>query len=473
MKATLKFATYLNAALFCCLSPLTADVVREKKGIETLKDTSRGFSVAAKKAMPAVVSIKAVGDTSARGDRPQFEDMFENPQDYLMRRFFGFPVPDGMRDRALPPRFGSGFIISSNGYILTNNHVLRDASEIIVSLPDESEKKAQVVGRDVDTDLAVIKIDAVDLPFLKLGDSESIEIGDWVIAIGSPNMLKSTLTVGVVSAKGRNNLHLNLIEDYIQTDAAINPGNSGGPLLNIEGEVIGVNVAIASSTGSHIGLGFAIPSKIAQQVSEQLIKNGAVQRVLLGILVQPVDEGIAQNCGLDKPEGFIIASISKDSAAEKGNLKLGDIILTIDGQPIKSPQSLRSAISLKTPGSTAQIQVLRERKRLTLPVILQNDISKISASLASKSFGFEFENCPSSSSKDGHSGVKITSVETGSPAYRAKIQSGSILLAVNSKKVHSIDDCKPLLEDAVKQGRVLLLIQEKAIVRYVALKARS
>lgn len=473
MKALIYWAIYIHAILLCGLAPLQAEMAPEQKGVEALKDTSRGFSVAAKKAMPAVVSIKATTDSSSKNDRAQSDEMGENPYDDLVRRFFGIPPSAGLRDRLPAPRFGSGFIISADGYILTNNHVLRDADEIIVSLPDESEKRAKLIGRDVDTDLAVIKIEGTDLPFLSLGDSESIEIGDWVIAIGNPNMLKSTLTVGVVSAKGRNNLHLNLIEGYIQTDAAINPGNSGGPLLNIDGEVIGVNTAIASNTGSYVGLGFAIPSKIARQVADQLIKNGAVQRVLLGIHVQAVDEGIARTYGLDKPEGFIILDVLKDSAAEKGGLKWGDIILSIDGQPVKNAQSLRSSISLKSPGSIVKIEVFRACKSQTLPVTLQTDALKISTSIASKAFGFEFEDFSLAMAKNGQQGVKITQVEAGSPAFNAKIQQGASLLAINTTRVQSTTDCTPLLEEAVRQGRVLLLVQEGSIARFVELKARN
>lgn len=460
-------------AISCALTPLLAATTQEQKGLETLKDTSRGFSVAAKKAMPAVVSIKATsGSSSQRGSSP-LDDSMESPYDDLIRRFFGLPPSMGMRERQFAPSFGSGFIISSDGYILTNNHVLRNADEISVTLHDESEKRAKLIGRDIDTDLAVIKIEGKDLPFLDLGNSDSIDIGDWVIAIGSPSMLNSTLTVGVVSAKGRNNLHLNLIEGYIQTDAAINPGNSGGPLLNIDGQVIGINTAIASNTGSYVGIGFAIPSNIANQVSEQLIQNGAVRRVVLGISVKNVDSDIAKTYGADKPDGVIIINVNPESAADKGGLKWGDIISSLDGQSIKNHLMLRSLLTLKKPGTVVQVEVIRDRKKITLPITLEADALKISTSLASKAFGFEFEDSNVKSAEGEKSGVVISAVEVGSPAWTANIRKGSTLLAINTTKVQSATDCKPLLEKAVKENYVLLLIQEGSTVRFVPIKARS
>lgn len=462
----------LFAAALCAITPLIGETVEEKRGKETLKDTSRGFSFAAKTAMPAVVSIKSSPESSGKIDRLRDEEALDNPCEELLRRFFGVPQPFMMpREQRRGPTFGSGFLISSDGYILTNDHVIRDADEITVTLPDESQQKAKLVGRDVDTDLAVVKIEGENLPYLRLGNSDNLEIGDWVIAIGNPEMFNSTLTVGVASAKGRHNLHLNLIEGYIQTDAAINPGNSGGPLLNIDGEVIGVNMAIASKTGYSIGIGFAIPSNIAGQVSEQIIQTGSVRRVLLGVHIQPVSQGLAESFGLKRPEGFLINNIVPDSPASKAELKQGDIILSIDGQPMKSFQALRSFLSLKKPGTVVKVAVYRDGNKVTIPTTLEVDSLKVSASLAFQAFGIEFEDVKTS--KGSGEGVVIKSVEAGSPAHAARVKPGSILLAIDRTDVSSVADCKPLLEQALRQNRVLLMVREGAFTRYISLKSRG
>lgn len=471
--STRKHLALLLASTLVATAPLAGEAaIKEQKGVETLKETSRGFSFAAKKAMPAVVSIKSTPNSSAKSNRLYQDDTFDNPYDELMRRFFGMPHGGLQRERPPMPSFGSGFLISADGYILTNNHVVLDASEILVSLSDETEHKAKLVGRDVDTDLAVVKIEGKDLPWLKLGNSESLEIGEWVIAIGHPQMFKSTLTVGVVSAKGRSSLHLNIIEGYIQTDAAINPGNSGGPLLNVDGEVVGVNTAIASNTGYHIGLGFAIPSNITKQVSEQLIQSGSVRRVVLGIQAQEMTKDLAEFKGLKTAEGFAIVQILKDSPADKGGLQLGDVILSIDNQPLKDFQALRSFLSLKKPGASVQVQVFRNGTKTSIPVTLEVDTLKVSSSMASKAFGIELENAKPQEGLESE-GVRIKSVEANSPAFAAKVRPGADLLAINNAKVHSVAECKPLLEQALAKGKALLLLREGPITRFVVLDARS
>jgi len=265
---------------------------------------------------------------------------------------------------------GSGFIISKDGYILINNHVVGDADLIKVKLSDGREFKAKVIGTDPQSDVAVIKIDATNLPVLRLGDSDKLEVGEWVIAIGNPFGLSQTVTVGVVSAKGRSRIGINDYEDFIQTDAAINPGNSGGPLVNIHGEAVGMNTAIFSRSGGYMGIGFAIPINMAKAIKDQLLKKGKVTRGWLGVVIQDIDEELAKSFGLEKTEGVLIAEVSEGSPAEKAGLKQGDIILRLNGKKVDDLGELRNKIALTAPGTKVKLEVLRENKRRTIQVTI-------------------------------------------------------------------------------------------------------
>lgn len=288
------------------------------------------FVVLAKKLKPIVVNISSTQVSEAAGPQ-EFGNPFgeDDPFNDFWRRFFGGPVPRGpQRQRSL----GSGFIIDADGSILTNNHVVENAQKIVVKLADDQEYEAKVIGRDQKTDIAIIRINAkTSLPAAALGDSDRLEVGEWVVAIGNPFGLDSTVTSGIVSAKGRH-IGQGPYDNFIQTDASINPGNSGGPLINLKGEVIGINTAIFSRSGTNIGIGFAIPINLVKELLPQLRGKGRVTRGYLGVLIQKVTPDIAESLGMDKGYGALVANVSKDGPAERAGVKVGDVIVEFDGK---------------------------------------------------------------------------------------------------------------------------------------------
>ncbi len=294
---------------------------------------SRAFAAVVKKAAPAVVFIE-VEKTVVRKEPHPFPFgpfPFDFFGDDFMRRFFP-QIPRKFKQRGA----GSGFIVSPEGLIFTNNHVVEGADKVIVKLADGRTFKGKVVGRDPQSDVAVLKIKGHNLPTVPLGDSDKIQVGEWVIAIGNPFGLSHTVTVGVVSAKGRSGLGITDFEDFIQTDAAINPGNSGGPLLNIRGEVIGMNTAIFSRSGGYMGIGFAIPINIVKLVAEQLVEKGKVVRGWLGVVIQDLTPALAQEFGLERTEGALVAEVLKGSPADRAGLRPGDVIVGYEGKPVKN-----------------------------------------------------------------------------------------------------------------------------------------
>lgn len=445
-----------------------------------LKMLSKGFSTVAKEASPAVVFIK-VEINPTESDDYGFPQQPGNPAfpfgDELFQRFFG---PYGRPQQPQPQiGQGSGFIVSSDGYIITNSHVVNGADKIEVTLHDGEVQKATLVGADPHTDLAVIKIekmDGKDYPFLQLGDSETLDVGEWVIAIGSPFQLQASLTVGVVSAKGRQGLNITDLEDFIQTDAAINPGNSGGPLLNLEGKVIGINTAIVSRTGGYMGIGFAIPSNMAKNVMEQLIQKGSVTRGFLGINLQPVDKEIAAAFNLPKVEGVLIAGIEKGSPAEKAGLQQGDIILEYNNKTIKSLQSFRYDISMINPGQQVQLKVHRKGKIVTIPVTLGSAADKGTPPvIISQKLGIEVEDLtPDVARQLGYppeeTGVVITKVKPGSPAAMAGLRPGFLIQAVNHKKILNIKDYDDTLSETAQNKRILLLARHGKVTRFYSIR---
>lgn len=334
------------------------------------------FRSVAKQGIPAVVSIR-VNSKEGTGTAGPFlhDDRYEAFGDPFWDRFFETPFPKNKTLQAKQPQLmgqASGFIISPDGYILTNSHVIIDASEIIVTLLNGNEYSAKVIGQDPSTDVALIKIEQEDLPYLKLGDSNRLEVGEWVIAIGTPLGLQASLTAGVVSAIGRNNLELARIEDFIQTDAAVNQGNSGGPLLDLTGNVIGMNTAIVTNKGGggYMGIGFAIPSNIVKNILEQLKTKGSVTRGYLGLELQKIDGELAAALGLSKPEGSLVSEVVKGSPADKAGVKQGDVIITYNDISVKDNSDLRNTIALATPGQQANIGLLRDGKPLSIDVLI-------------------------------------------------------------------------------------------------------
>ena len=345
----------------------TALTAEEKQAIAQIRAYNTAFKAIAREVTPSVVTINVIlktEDAPPERNFPFFPFEFDEMPNQRRPRM---PIPDRQTT-------GSGIVITTNGYILTNHHVAGEADKLTVTFSDNREYDAELVGSDPRTDIAVIKIDATGLKPAAIGKSDAVEIGEWVLAIGAPLNLQSTVTAGIVSAVGRNigilqRDDLN-IEDFIQTDAAINPGNSGGALVNLNGEVIGVNTAIATSNRSFIGYGFAVPIDLAKKVMDDIVEHGKVNRGYIGISLSTVDAGTAEAFGLDRPKGVIINDIVPNTPAAKTNLKEGDIILSVDGQPVNRANHLQSLVARKYPGDTVTLAVRRNTKNLTVRITL-------------------------------------------------------------------------------------------------------
>jgi serine protease Do len=427
---------------------------------------SKAFIEVAEKVTPAIVQISVVAER-------------ENPH----KDFFFFPFDNQMPKEQQGS--GSGIIISDDGYILTNNHVVENATKVSVGLADKRTFSAKVVGTDPLTDLAVVKIDAENLTTAFLGDSENLKVGQWVMAIGNPLSLSSTVTAGIVSAIGRGQLGLIRdsygVEDFIQTDAVINPGNSGGALVDLSGAVVGVNSAIATrGTGTYIGYGFAIPINLAKTVAKELIANGKVNRGYIGVNIGEVDDALAKSVGLDKPRGIIIQGIVDGGAASETDLKSGDIILSIDGREVNQPNELQGYVASKTAGTTVNLKIFRDGKEIdrkitlkardedskTQPVKMKDEDNSKSES---KSNTISFENIGmtvknlSEKEKENfniNSGIIITKVENFSKAADQRLGSGLVIVEADKKKVSDVSSFEKIV-DSKKGKAVLLKVQDK------------
>jgi serine protease Do len=442
------------------------------------KTVLQDFTGVAKVAIPAVVSIqvKSYSKESPFVEQRNYQDFFG---DELWQHFFGIPRGRSYTQPEAQMAQASGFIVSEDGYVLTNSHVVKDATEIEVTLNDGREYKAKLIGQDPNTDIALIKIDAKGLPFLILAESDEIEVGQWVAAIGNPMGLQATLTAGIVSAKGRNNLDIVRIEDFIQTDAAINRGNSGGPLLNMDGQVIGINTAIVANegTGGNMGIGFAVPSNIARHVMDELMRTGKISRGFLGVTLQKIDQDLAAALGLEKTEGALVAEIMKDSPADKAGLKQGDVILKYNGQFVTNVATLRNAVSLMTPGSKLKLSIVRNRQ----PQEITLDIGSFPSSAVrgetkdeETKLGFSIDNITPDIARQlgvtDDKGVVITKVAPNSPAAWAGLKAGTIILAINQQKVLSVDEFYSILKETPPGRPLLLLVKQGNLVRFVSIK---
>lgn len=469
------FSILLSSALLTAsLSAAQPATSSDKEICCSPEVVSKAFTSVAKRAIPAVVFIKVQGG----GDEESGADNYQNPYDFFnddfFNRFFGITPKRPPKQAQLSQ--GSGFFVSPDGYIMTNAHVVKGADKMTVVLNDGREMDAILVGLDTHTDIAIIKLEGKDFPYLKLGSSEEMEIGEWVVAIGSPFQLEASLTVGVISAKGRQNLRITDLEDFIQTDAAINPGNSGGPLLNLKSEVIGINTAIVSRTGGYMGIGFAIPSDMAQSIMNQIIKNGSVTRGFMGVSLQPVDKDLAAAFNLEKAEGALISEVVKDSPADKAGLKQGDIILECNDNPVKSMGSLRTEISLMDPGAKVKLKINRNGKLMTLIVTLgtQSD-SQSGSSVIMQKLGLDVENLTPELAKQlglthGEEGVVVNKIKPGSPAALVGMRPGFLILAVNHRKVTNVDDFSAALQDSSGKNRMLILAKQGNLTRFYSLK---
>jgi len=452
----------------------------ENSDIANLRSTGKAFASVAKKASPAVVFIQVEKKvTSSHQQNPSAEEFF--------KRFFGPSFPQGRRDsrpKSSPKDDhkvigqGSGFIISEDGYILTNNHVVGDADEITVKLVDGRKFIAKIIGTDPHSDIAVIKIDAEDLPSMKLGDSDALEVGEWVVAIGNPFGLSHTITAGIVSAKGRNSIGLADYENFIQTDAAINPGNSGGPLVDLDGEAVGINTAIFSKSGGYMGIGFAIPINMVKQVKDQLINDGSVTRGFIGIAIQELTPELAKSLDVENEHGILISDVTKGSPADKAGLKQGDVIVAFAGKKVKNIGAFRNLVSLKSPDSSEKIKVIRNGKRITLKVKIGNLTDKESTAEESanqelEEIGISVQSLTPKLAEElnyqNQEGVVITRVEGGSIAARARLRAGMLIQEVNRMPIESVQQVKSALKLSERTGRVLLVVREGQYSHYVVL----
>ncbi len=473
------FKTYVILTLVTAFFVMPVQAMAQKpEELSALKSMSSAFTKISEKASPAVVGI--VAEKTVTQQYPQFDPFDDDIFDYFFRR----QQPRGrQRQRQRRSRSqGSGVIISSDGYILTNNHVVEGSDTVTVKLLDgrefkETEGQAKVVGTDPSSEVAVIKIEAEDLPYLEMGNSDKLKVGEWVLAIGNPFGLSHTVTAGIVSAKGRS-IGLTKYEDFIQTDAAINPGNSGGPLLDINGNIVGINTAIISQTGGNLGIGLAIPINMAKSVYEQLVDKGFVVRGFLGVRLQELTPELAKSFGMEDSKGALVAEVVEDSAAEEAGIKRGDVIIELNGEEVEDRDELINKIGMFEPGKEVEITILRDKEEITKAVELgqrgaEGQVSRETSDILKK-FGMQItELTPELADEYGYKekeGVLVESVKYNSVAAFAGIKPGTLILEIDREKVTSIEEFNEQMKKAIEDGGVLLLIQQGDYSRYVYLE---
>lgn len=437
------------------------------------------FVQVAKTVKPSVVQITTEKIVTYRYWDPfgDLEEFFRSPFEEF------FDIPKRRREpktyKKKQEGLGSGFIVDEDGYILTNNHVIEGVDKILVKLlGDERKYEAKVIGTDPKTDLALIKINAGrPLPPVKLGDSDKIEVGEWVIAIGNPYGLEETVTVGVISAKGRSGFGITQYEDFIQTDAAINPGNSGGPLVNIRGEVIGINTFIIAPYAAQ-GIGFAIPINLAKRVFSQLKEKGRVVRGYLGVWLQPLDEDLAKSFDLPEIKGALVSQVIKDSPAEKAGIKEGDVIIEYDGSKVEDVKDLQMKVANTPVGKRVPVVVWRDKKRVTLYVNIGEMPEKEVAKSEEKSWRGMTVSSITEEIKEQYDiedteGVVVVGVEEGSPAADAGIRIGSVIKIIGSNKISNIFDYKKVIASIPKSSDVRVLVKYGEYSRWVVIKGEK
>jgi serine protease Do len=459
----------------------------------------QSFADLAARLQPAVVNISTTQRVQVRAANPfagtPFADLFGGGE-------AGRPVTRQAQS------LGSGFIISADGYIVTNNHVVAPGREgavvesITVTLPDRREFKARLIGRDLASDLAVLKIDATNMPFVKFGDSTRTRVGDWVMAIGNPFGLGGTVTAGIVSALHRNTGQGGAYDRYIQTDASINQGNSGGPMFDLNGNVVGINTAIFSPSGGNVGIGFAIPAEQAKPVIDQLMKGGRVKRGYLGVQIQPIDETIAESLGLEKNRGELIAGVEPGQAAERAGIRQGDVVVSVGGEPVTPDQTLSYLVSNSAIGAKVPIELLRDGRRMTVTVTVgerppeeqlaqrfggedgqfgneENDEDTQAAAQAAIGLAVQ-PLTPAIARQVGAPantrGLVIGGIDPSSDAATKGLQRGDIIIAINRRPAASLDDVRTAVAEAkaAERGSVLLLVQRGANPpRYIGVRIKK
>ena len=440
-------ATRYGAALTAaCISGLALAQANAPRQLPTLAPMIETVA-------PAVVNIAVT--TSIRSEA-------QTPQDELLRRFFDFEGPPG-GDREVEGA-GSGVIVDAvNGYVLTNHHVIANAAHITVTLLENRSLSARVVGSDEASDLAVLQVEAAHLTSIPLGDSSSLHVGDYVVAIGNPFGFTNSVTSGIVSALGRSGLNNGSFEDFIQTDASINPGNSGGALVNLNGELVGINSAIISRTGGNVGIGFSIPVNMVRAIMQQLIATGTVRRGLLGVKIQDVTPEIAATYELPTNSGALVYEVNPDSAAEKAGIRIEDVIISINGARLRDSGSLRNAVGLLTPGEKVAVGLLRDGREQTLTAVLGEVApTRVTAARREEEDDADldgiFEGAEIIENSGPNGGLLVARVDPNSPAGQRGLQQGDVITTVNRVPIRTMADAVPIMEKA----RAILLVVQRA-----------
>ncbi|MCP4612326.1 MAG: DegQ family serine endoprotease [Planctomycetes bacterium] len=466
------------------ISPLSA-FAQDPESIATLRQMGNAFSSIAEKTSPAVVALRAerivTQDRQSMRQWP-FGEPYSDPFEFFFRpRQRQQPEQRAPRQPRRETRTaqGSGFLISPDGYILTNNHMVEDAEKIEVELTDGRKFTAKIIGTDPDSDVAVVKVEGENLPYLELADSDALEVGEWVLAIGNPLGLSHTVTAGIVSAKGRSGFGLANFENFIQTDAAINFGNSGGPLINLDAKVVGINTAIVGA-GGNIGIGFAIPIKMAKNIYDQLVENGTVSRGYIGIQFDELTPELATGLGLEEDtKGISVVEVMEGSPAEKAGLKRYDVIIEFEGEPVGKRNEFRNRVAMLNPGSKVQMVIVRNRRRkkITLNLATRPSTAELTGALPQKTqkeLGFSVENLTdevaAQSGYKGLSGVIVTSVDDDSQAAEKGIAPGALIMEVNQQKVRNTEEFNEAIKDAKKEGAALLFVKRGRYTFFVPLK---
>ena len=465
------------------INPLPAKNQISSKSTDVLSQLSEAQSEVAAVATPSIVNISTTRVIKSREETP-----FEFFDDPFFRRFFGdqFPHPNVPKERK-EQSLGSGVIVSEDGYIVTNNHVIEKSQEIKVLLSNKRDYKAKLIGADPKTDIAVIKIEAHGLPALSWGDSNKLKVGEIVFAIGNPFGLNQTVTMGGISAVGRANVGIADYEDFIQTDAAINPGNSGGALVNARGELIGINTAILSRTGGYQGIGFAVPSSMAQQVMDSLIKHKKVVRGWLGVSIQEVTSDLAEEFGVKDLKGALVSGVMKGSPAEKAGIRQGDVILQYNGRVVEDTGHLRNMVSQTALGTTVKVKLLHQKKEIETDVVIaelpkkiaeagaQTEEEPVSEDESTSLTGMSVRALTHDVAKqlgisESEKGVVVVKIDSESRIYEAGIRQGDIILQVNQKNITSLEDYRNAASKIRAKDRLLLLIRRKGEDLFVTVR---
>ena len=462
--------TWLALTLFA-LCP--AAMAQDTEGIATLERMAEAFASVAEKASPAVVGIKAewAVEQSVATAPGVPEDLFE----FFFRR--GQPEQQPQQRQRRQRAQGSGFIISRDGHILTNSHVVSQADRVRVDLRDGLTVDAEVVGTDPESDVAVIKVDSSDLPTLPLANSEDLKVGEWVLAIGSPLGLSHTVTAGIVSAKGRSGLRIASYENFIQTDAAINMGNSGGPLVNLNGELVGLNTAILSRSGGFQGIGFAVPSNMAMRIMNSLLTEGRVVRGWLGVSIQDITQNLAEAMNLERTTGALIGDVLEDSPADKAGFESGDVIIAMDNMEIRNSSHLRNQVAATLPDTEVNFEVIRGGRKVQIDAVLGERDAEIaqtgSDSNLEDKLGFAFETLTEDlAAKIGVSknlsGVAVSDVQPGSSAFRAGLREGDVIREVDRSQVDNESEFIEAVNDKEAGDNILLRVHRQGNTIYLA-----